>query len=170
VRRDGAGPLWWGEEWPSLICYFEAGELREARRVPVPAGELCRWCREPIDQGDSGVSMPHVKDAAVVLVLHTHRECLLREVMGPVSHLVARCPCFGGPAEHDPPGRTLREGALELWAWVHRQPVDPPGAFACPRCGAVSRTWEDAEAGYCGACRWWTGDPLLGQVQPPAPN
>lgn len=168
--------LWWGDAWPSLICYMEDGELRAARRAQTPAGELCRYCRELIDRADSGVSTSHatsvVDDAGapVVLVLHVHRECLLRELMGPVSHVQGRCPCFGRPAPHDPPGRTLREGALQLWEWVHGRPADPPGAFCCPRCGAVSRSWDDAKAGYCGACHWWTGDPLMGQLGPPTVN
>jgi ribosomal protein L37E len=38
--------------------------------------------------------------------------------------------------------------------------------FTCPRCGAVSYNPNDIEAGYCGRCHWWTGDPVLGQVDP----
>lgn len=35
--------------------------------------------------------------------------------------------------------------------------------FTCPRCGRDSWHPGDAEHGYCAACRWWTGDPILGQ-------
>ena len=38
----------------------------------------------------------------------------------------------------------------------------PAPPFTCPRCGRTSWNEHDAEAGYCGACHWWTGDPLLG--------
>jgi len=33
-------------------------------------------------------------------------------------------------------------------------------AFRCPCCGMVSHNPNDLE-GYCGACDWWTGDPVL---------
>jgi DNA-directed RNA polymerase subunit RPC12/RpoP len=39
-------------------------------------------------------------------------------------------------------------------------PLPPPyPAFSCPRCGRVSHNGMDAAAGYCGACRDWTGTP-----------
>lgn len=44
---------------------------------------------------------------------------------------------------------------------------EQPPAFTCPRCGARSWNPHDAENGYCARCHWWTGDPLLGQVDPP---
>lgn len=42
-----------------------------------------------------------------------------------------------------------------------------PEPFTCPRCGAVSHNPHDLEQGYCGRCRWWTADPVLGQLDPP---
>lgn len=41
-------------------------------------------------------------------------------------------------------------------------------AFTCPRCAAVSHNPNDEREGYCGACHWWTGDPVLGRVAPPS--
>lgn len=38
--------------------------------------------------------------------------------------------------------------------------------FTCPRCGATSYHPQDRAEGYCGECRWWTGDSVLGQVDP----
>ena len=32
----------------------------------------------------------------------------------------------------------------------------------CPRCYKQSYHPEDKRQGYCNACHWWTGDPLLG--------
>lgn len=43
----------------------------------------------------------------------------------------------------------------------------PPPAFTCPRCGAESWNRYDGEQGYCSRCHWWTGDALLGQIDPP---
>lgn len=43
--------------------------------------------------------------------------------------------------------------------------TDP--AFVCPRCGAESWNPNDAKYGYCGRCHWWTGDPILGKLEPP---
>jgi hypothetical protein len=37
--------------------------------------------------------------------------------------------------------------------------VDPPGAFTCPVCGAVSHHADDVRYGYCGACHAFTGAP-----------
>jgi hypothetical protein len=35
-------------------------------------------------------------------------------------------------------------------------------SFSCPCCGMVSHNIIDAGHGYCAACHWWTGDPVLG--------
>lgn len=38
--------------------------------------------------------------------------------------------------------------------------------IVCPKCGAPSWNPHDLEEGYCGACCWWTSDPLLAPHQP----
>jgi ribosomal protein S27AE len=38
--------------------------------------------------------------------------------------------------------------------------------FVCPACGKGSTSPDDAANGYCGACHWWTGDPLLSTWRP----
>lgn len=38
--------------------------------------------------------------------------------------------------------------------------------ITCPRCGKHSFNPNDIEQGYCGACHWWTSDPILGEVDP----
>lgn len=38
--------------------------------------------------------------------------------------------------------------------------------FTCPDCGRTSHNPNDVEHRYCGACHWWTGDPLLGPFRP----
>ena len=35
-------------------------------------------------------------------------------------------------------------------------------AFECPCCLRTSEHPVDEAQSYCGACHWWTGDPLLG--------
>jgi hypothetical protein len=37
------------------------------------------------------------------------------------------------------------------------EPLPPPKAFQCPRCGIVSHNPHDAEHGYCGRCHAFTG-------------
>ena len=42
--------------------------------------------------------------------------------------------------------------------------------FQCPCCGIVSHNPNDAEqGGYCGACHWFTGDPVPGPPHLEAP-
>lgn len=44
----------------------------------------------------------------------------------------------------------------------------PAGSITCPTCGATSHHPRDVAEGYCGACHWWTSDPVLGALGPPA--
>jgi hypothetical protein len=72
------------------------------------------------------------------------------------------------------------EEAAEKWlrsvrrAYLEVQHVDPVtegaelSAFTCPCCGMTSHHPEDIRQGYCGACHWWTGDPVLGPSHDPA--
>ena len=41
--------------------------------------------------------------------------------------------------------------------------------FTCPCCGIVSYHPQDEKHGYCGACQWWTADPVLGPPHREAP-
>lgn len=43
-------------------------------------------------------------------------------------------------------------------------PVTP--SITCPACGRTSHHPEDLRQGYCGACSWWTGDPMLAWQRP----
>lgn len=42
----------------------------------------------------------------------------------------------------------------------------PESSITCPRCGATSHHPDDVASGYCGACHWWTSDPVLGRFEP----
>lgn len=112
VRREAWG--WFGEPWPSYVCFDEAGRLVEEMRKPFPAGELCLYCNEVFDQaaGDSGQAFPcHTTEGSTIQ--HAHKECALRSVVGGLAHLEGRCRCHGGTGET--PGMTLRQEALEVW-------------------------------------------------------
>lgn len=102
---------WFGDPWPSGICYDDDDRLREEMRKEPPVGEDCVLCGEPIEPGQSGQAMPHLTATGPV-VRHVHRECMLREVLGPPEHLDGRCVC----RDPDRPERSYREEALELWA------------------------------------------------------
>lgn len=121
VRRENWG--WFGEPWPSGICYDGDGRLIEEMRKPFPAGESCLFCTEEFMPGDSGTAMPYLS-ADGPRIMHVHRECGLRNVVGPLAHLERRCPCAGG--EPGPPGMTARQEALAVWDWVRRHGTATP--------------------------------------------
>lgn len=112
VRRERSG--WFGEPWPSGICYDDDGRLLAGMRKPFPAGETCPECEEPILEGDSGRAMLY--DG---VIRHVHKECGLRIGAGPLAHLEQRCQHFGGTG-NDTPGLTRRQEAQAVWDWVMR--------------------------------------------------
>lgn len=112
VRRANWG--WFGQPWPSGICYDDDGRLIEEMHKPFPAGESCLNCGELFDEGagDNGQALPVLHADATVRIEHVHKECLLREVTGSVDCLE------GHHRHHDATGRTRRQEALAVWAWV----------------------------------------------------
>ena len=114
VRRESQG--WFGEPWPSGICYAEDGRLIEEMCKPFPSGENCLHCDEPFSEeaGDSGQAMPCVKADGTTKIRHVHKECQFREVAGPLAHHERTCRCYGGETS-ETPGMTRRQEALEVW-------------------------------------------------------
>lgn len=111
VRRENWG--WWGEPWPSGVCYDDDGTLLENMRKLVPEGEKCFYCDEPIDSTHSGTSMPfHGTEGS--RIVNVHKECMLRNVLGSPEHLT------GHTGKHA--GMTAREEALWVWNWVAKHP------------------------------------------------
>lgn len=110
IRRANWG--WFGEPWPSGVCYDEDDRLIGEMRKPFPAGESCLYCTEVLDEaaGDSGQAMPLGGTDGTASIIHVHKECMLREVTGSVA-------CLEGNHRHDT-GQTRRQEALAVWAWV----------------------------------------------------
>lgn len=69
---------------------------------------LCFWCEEPIAATESGVIQGYVGET--VMCIAYHRECMLRQFIGPLSHQQEQCSCFGGETK-DPTGMTTRQAA-----------------------------------------------------------
>lgn len=113
VRRANWG--WFGEPWPSLVCYDEDGRLLGEMRKPFPAGESCLYCGEVLDEaaGDNGQAMPFGRADGTMDITHVHKECMLREVTGSVA-------CLEGHHRHET-GQTRRQEALAAWTWVQER-------------------------------------------------
>jgi len=66
--------------------------------------KLCIYCEEMTTDDDRVL----LRDGAAY-----HRACFLRQFLGGVAHIERRCSCFvEGAEEIDPPGVTLRQGAM----------------------------------------------------------
>lgn len=100
-------PYFFGEPWPSGICDM-------GRRVPAPIGRPCVHCSEAIEADQQG-SFTYTPGGP----LPVHKECSLRSVVGGIGHIEDHaywCVTMGDPDG----GRTLRQSALEVWAWVQK--------------------------------------------------
>lgn len=109
VRRANWG--WWGDPWPSFICFDEDWHLIEEMRKPFPAGESCLLCGEEFAEGDSGTATPAVTMEGGQ-VRHVHKECSLMNVVGSLAHHEGR---DGHCGDGTGTGMTLRQEALEVW-------------------------------------------------------
>jgi hypothetical protein len=110
-------PYWWGEPWPSYICYGEDGRLREEAHAAFPTPDrTCLFCGEGFKPDDSGEIMPCLLPARQPME-YVHKECVLRRVVGCLAHLEGRCSCAGGH-DHDDPAMTARQEAVAVWEWA----------------------------------------------------
>jgi hypothetical protein len=112
VRRESRG--WFGDPWESGICYDDDGRLIGEMRKPVPVGEKCIGCDEAIQPGDQGKTCGAIQLGGVLRPAHMHRECLLRDALGPLAHIDGRCHHYGGDG-NGTSGMTVRQEALEIW-------------------------------------------------------
>lgn len=105
---------WFGEPWPTAELRAPVCEDDRFRR-PVPLGALCIWCQELIDEGDSG---EFYGDGSPV-----HKECGLRQAVGPMAFLEGRCRHAGGTDPCYDESISVREDALRVWAYFQRWDV-----------------------------------------------
>lgn len=111
---------WFGVKW-------DAPMTDEAPEEPTPVGDHCMYCSEIIAAGESGITMPYMRDAHLKPErAPAHIECFLRSIIGSVAHQQHRCSCYGG-TEDDSDARSYREQAREAMAWLmeHRGQESP---------------------------------------------
>lgn len=111
---------WFGDPWPSYVCYDEDGNLRDSLHLPFPAGgSRCSGCGELIAPGDSG-EMVVVSRTLRFVREYVHKECQLLAIIG------------GSFADLDPArgaqNLPKRQEALAVWDWVLANGAD--AAFA----------------------------------------
>lgn len=99
-----------------MIGYFGDPKFRKEheRQIPTPVGIPCLWCKEPIQEGDTGTLSR--RDPL-------HYECGLRSAVGSVGHQKRQCSCFGGNQE-DPEGMTKRQAAIAAATYWHMHGQD----------------------------------------------
>lgn len=95
-----------------VVFDFTKGEVRKG-------GEPCPLCTEPV-LGDAAQNPLYMEDGPHVV----HYQCMLREVLGGIGHLVAHeWWCL---QQHDPDaGLTYRQSALMVDAWVRIIGTEP---------------------------------------------
>jgi hypothetical protein len=105
VRRASQG--WWGEPWPSGICYDDDGRLIGEMQKPVPVGAECMGCGETIREGDRGKTCGGWPGGdGIMRPAEWHRECLMMTTVGSPASVA---------------GMTRREEALAAWDyWTSR--------------------------------------------------
>jgi hypothetical protein len=113
-----------GEPWPSGVCMDDDDNYVLSRQAPVPVGESCLLCVEPIETSDRGTFV-FGKTGRLCPV---HVECMTRAVAGGIGHIENHA--YWCKAERDPDGgRSYRQSALEVWAWIAEHgmpPLEPP--------------------------------------------
>lgn len=94
----------------------------DASRVPVPVGQPCGLCDEPIGENEGGTLMPRLyprgEGSVRSAVEPVHHECSARNALGGLAHQLRMCLCFGG-GPHDFAGLTRRQEARVVWALVN---------------------------------------------------
>lgn len=115
---------YFGDPWPSDVC--EVG-----RRANTPVGALCHLCAAMVIFGHQGTWLTAFSEFHQrVVQVPAHRECLLRALVGSLTHLEQRCECFGGTDEAI---GTYREQALASWAWLEARRFQLPDAGPAAR-------------------------------------
>lgn len=101
--RDFPARNYFGEKW-------DAPAFEDAVEVPVPVGQDCFLCSEPVVEGDSGTMEWYMAPEAASY-RPVHIECFLRMILGSPAHLRGMCSCTSGDHVDDDDGRSWREQA-----------------------------------------------------------
>lgn len=96
---------------------------------PVPVGELCAHCAEPIAEHDCGVVMPLLMAHGKPRIAAYHYECHIRLTVGSVKHQRGECGCFTGDfaADDDTDYPSRRAAAIAAAAEFYRKGKQSPG-------------------------------------------
>lgn len=103
--------LYFGRQW-------DAPAWDDARRVPVPVGQLCTNCPETVDASDSGLLIWTIRQDSLGYE-PVHIECWLRAIVGSRDHLKGQCSCTGSRqhADYDDE-QSIRDDARATLAWL----------------------------------------------------
>jgi hypothetical protein len=78
---------WFGEPWPSAELRASVCE-EDSLRVPLPPGEICALCGNPLEEDAQGVVIPHMTASDIMPGMfitelrYNHIDCLTRSVGG----------------------------------------------------------------------------------------
>jgi hypothetical protein len=64
---------WFGESWGAPVCVPE-------RHLPVPTGQPCVECTQPVQETDQGLLIPYANDGGWELTAY-HLPCFLATVL-----------------------------------------------------------------------------------------
>lgn len=97
--------------------WWDAPAFDDAIEAPVPVGEPCGLCPEPIAEGDSGTWQVFGLSGGLA-GRPVHIECWIRQGLGSPAHVQHRCSCTG--AEEPVDERTWREQGREVIRLIGR--------------------------------------------------
>lgn len=100
-------------KWFAAADWTAGCESEFYQRVPTPVGEMCLWCDEAIEDGQTGYVMPYI-GAESATEKPEHVECFIRSIIGSLGHQMRQCSCYGGD-RGDPPIMTKREAAVAAY-------------------------------------------------------
>lgn len=106
-------------------AYWGVAATENQPHVATPLGAPCGYCTVPIQDGDQGYLIGRIGTGpdgrpSWAGEVPWHRECLLRTVFGPPSHLDGSCTCRSVPDQPATPQQQRAE-AIETWDRLDRR-------------------------------------------------
>jgi hypothetical protein len=123
--------IYFGENWGVPALHGP-----DVRAMATPAGVACWYCEDIIEPGDQGyIDLLAGFPAGSGIfglgfeIRAIHKECRLVSVSGNLACLQGRCDGSSGICHEvrKEEGRTVREDAIEAWAWVQERGLRPLG-------------------------------------------